>query len=72
MRTEQQVQDTLHELLETLSCDIEFAEEFGIETGLTDAIFTTFEQAGIMTYNKGLVIKFADGSEFQITIVKSR
>ena len=72
MKTEQQVQDTLHELLETLSCDIEFAEELGIETGLTDATFTTFEDAGIMTYNKGLVIKFADGSEFQITIVKSR
>lgn len=32
----------------------------------------TFERAGLMTSNEGLVVKFADGSEFQITIVQSR
>ena len=33
---------------------------------------STFEEAGIMTYNKGLVISLPDGSEYQLTIVKSR
>jgi hypothetical protein len=33
---------------------------------------TTFEDFGMLTKNKGLVIKMEDGSEFQITIVKSR
>ena len=32
----------------------------------------TFEEAGIMTYNKGLVIELPDGTEFQLTIVRSR
>lgn len=31
----------------------------------------TFEQAGVMTSNRGLVLSFEDGSEFQITIVRS-
>ena len=72
MKTEQNVQDSLHELLETLSYDKEFGYDFGLETNLEDAIVTTFEQAGILTNNKGLVIQYADGSEFQITIVKSK
>jgi hypothetical protein len=29
-----------------------------------------FEEAGLLTYNKGLVIKTDDNSEFQISIVK--
>lgn len=32
----------------------------------------TFEDAGIERHNTGLVIETADGSEFMITIVKSR
>ena len=32
----------------------------------------TFEDAGVMTYNKGLVIELPDGTEFQLTIVQSR
>ena len=32
----------------------------------------TYEQAGVMTYNKGLVITLPDGTEFQLTIVQSR
>ncbi|HOD84367.1 MAG: hypothetical protein BWX88_03447 [Planctomycetes bacterium ADurb.Bin126] len=33
---------------------------------------TTFEEAGILTYNRGLIVRTEDGSEFQITIVRSR
>jgi hypothetical protein len=32
----------------------------------------TFRDAGVMTNNRGLVINTADGSEFQLTIVRSR
>ena len=33
---------------------------------------STFNDAGVMTYNKGLVVRLRDGSEYQITIVRSR
>jgi len=32
----------------------------------------TFDEAGMLTRNKGLVVRTSDGSEFQITIVQSR
>ena len=32
----------------------------------------TFEEEGLLTENRGLVLRMVDGSEFQITIVKSR
>ncbi len=32
----------------------------------------TYEEEGILTQNAGMVITTADGSEFQITIVRSR
>ena len=31
-----------------------------------------YENAGVMTYNKGLVVSLPNGSEFQLTIVQSR
>ena len=41
-------------------------------TMLEGASVRTFEDAGVMTYDKGLVITTEDGSEFQITICQSR
>ncbi|MBQ8708816.1 MAG: hypothetical protein IJ523_12070 [Succinivibrionaceae bacterium] len=32
----------------------------------------TFAEAGVLTYNKGLVLELPDGTEFQLTIVQSR
>ena len=32
---------------------------------------TSFEDSGIMTRNRGVVFRMRDGSEFQITIVRS-
>ena len=32
----------------------------------------TFEEEGVMTYNKGLVLRLPDGTEYQLTIVQSR
>ena len=31
----------------------------------------TFEEAGLLTRNKGLVVRFENGDEFQLTIVQS-
>lgn len=31
----------------------------------------TFQEAGVLTYNKGLVVRLEDGSEFQLQIVQS-
>ncbi|MBI5725043.1 MAG: hypothetical protein HZA50_13865 [Planctomycetes bacterium] len=33
---------------------------------------STFEEVGMLTTNKGLVLTMDDGTEFQITIVKSK
>jgi hypothetical protein len=32
----------------------------------------TYEEAGMLTNDTGLVVRTTDGSEFQITVVKSR
>ena len=32
----------------------------------------SFQDVGMMTRNEGLVVRMNDGSEFQVTIVKSR
>ncbi|MEN6385967.1 MAG: hypothetical protein ABFD79_12330 [Phycisphaerales bacterium] len=54
--------------------------EADIQEIITDAIsdqdgitrVRTFEEAGVLTTNNGLVIRTEDGSEFQITIIQSR
>ena len=33
---------------------------------------TSFAEAGLLTTDKGLVLRFPDGTEFQLTIVRSR
>lgn len=33
---------------------------------------STFEESGVMTYDKGLVIRLPDGTEYQLTIIQSR
>jgi hypothetical protein len=32
----------------------------------------TFGSVGMLTKNEGLVVRFHDGTEFQVTVVKSR
>jgi hypothetical protein len=32
----------------------------------------TFEEDGVLTRNRGVVVRTTDGSEFQVAIVKSR
>lgn len=45
---------------------------YGTEVNWENLRVQTFDNAGIMTYNKGLVITLPDGTEFQVTIVQSR
>jgi hypothetical protein len=37
-----------------------------------DADARSFEEAGVLTSNDGLVVRFPDGAEFQLTVVRSR
>ena len=55
------------------------AEEANVEDLVDDedtstqvASALTFEDAGVLTSNRGVVLALTDGSEFQITIVQSR
>lgn len=36
-----------------------------------DLRVTTFENAGVMTYNRGVVVTMPSGAEFQVSIVQS-
>lgn len=65
--TEQQLQDILIALLEDIvdgSLDDAYAEELADVKSIH-----SFEDVGLMTDNKGVVLKCKDGSEFQLTIV---
>ena len=63
---ENTVERILYDLLS--GCSIEDTElgEDGVDK------ITTYEDGGYLTYNRGLVLTTADGSEFQITITKTR
>ena len=62
--TDQVVEDALYGIL-TGEWDTE-------DTVLDGAHIRTFAQAGVLTYNKGLTIQLPDGTEYQLTIVRSR
>jgi hypothetical protein len=57
--------DVEHELLNAVLAGTEGAE-------LPVARARTFEEAGVLTQNAGLVVGLEDGTEFQLTIVRSR
>lgn len=50
---------------------IEAISETEIES-IEGADVESFADAGIMTTNRGVVVRMRDGSEFQVTIVQSR
>lgn len=52
--------------------EFEFAEELTEALEDFDGVeIRTFAREGLMTANAGLVVTLADGSEFQVTIVRS-
>ena len=71
---EQELQDALKALLEQIAFDDdEERERFGVPDELAQVErVRTYEEEGVLTRDAGLVITTADGSEFQLTIVRSR
>jgi hypothetical protein len=71
---EHELQDALKNLLEELAfMDEEDREDAGLGDDLADVKrVRTFEEEGVLTNNAGLVITMADGSEWQLTLVRSR
>ena len=73
MTTDTELQDVLNALLADAIystanlVEIEPPEELGYIHSTE-----TFEEAGVLTMNKGLVLRMKDGSEYQVTIVRSR
>ena len=67
---EYEVQDGIRILLDE-QWDEMVADNFSEEFSSLENV-STFEESGILTTNKGLVIRLADGSEYQLTIVKSK
>jgi hypothetical protein len=61
--------DLFAELILEADCD-EYPEDLPDELRGVEMV-RTFDEAGILTYNKGLVLRMKDGSEFQITVVRS-
>ena len=65
MLNEKDLENALTELL--YGGDVYTAEDaVGIESVIS------FDQAGLMTNNAGVVIRLSDGSEFQLSINRSR
>ena len=71
---ENELQDALKTLLEEIAfMDEEDRENAGLGDDLADVTrVRTFDEEGVLTNNAGLTITTADGSEFQLTIVRSR
>jgi hypothetical protein len=61
--------DLFAELILEADCQ-EYPEDLPEELAGVEMV-RTFEEAGILTYNKGLVLRMKDGGEFQITVVRS-
>ncbi len=65
-------------MIEDYNALYEARSEDEVEAALADLVleecgdYHTFEGAGVMTYNRGVVFRTADGAEYQLTIVRSR
>jgi hypothetical protein len=72
---DREFEEQLTELLKSVSyLDGDEREQMSLEgaEAFADAEVRTFDEAGILTSNLGLVVRLADGAEFQITIVRSK
>ena len=60
------------EVLQRMLGDAE-PEAFGVEEDDVNYMreVTTYDEAGVLTRNKGLVVRLETGDEFQVTIVQS-
>jgi hypothetical protein len=71
---ENEFQDALKTLLREIALKtIDEAVEAGVPDDLVNLRrVRTFDEDGVLTNNAGLVVTACDGSEFQVTIVRSR
>lgn len=72
---ERVMQNRLRELLEAVAVmDAEDRDDAGLLDfeDLEGASTRTFEEAGVLTLDAGLLLRLADGSEYQLTVVRSR
>ena len=67
-------QDVLKALLDEIACmDGDDLDQFDLPDDLGGIEHVrTFDEAGVLTQNAGLVIAMADRSEWQVTVVRSR
>ena len=66
---------TLLRVLDTLAgCDADDLAAMDLDAALplVNSQVQSFEQAGILTRDAGLVLTLADGSEYQVTVIRSK
>lgn len=68
---EQDFEDALLNILTEGNAWPEYGNEGDDEQPTPDRVITNHE-AGLLTTNKGLVVRMSDGSEFQLAIVQSK
>ena len=71
---ETELQDALMAMLQEIACmDTEDLDQFDMPCELAQIErVSTFDEAGVMTRDAGLVITTNDGCCFQLTIIQSR
>jgi hypothetical protein len=62
--------DPTEELPIGAASDTDEVDDGELEVWIDSA--ATFADDGVMTLNKGLVVRLSDGTQFQLTIVRSR
>jgi hypothetical protein len=80
MTTTRDIEDLLKTLLaeagefrfDVCALDSDPSIDAFVESRLHECRAETFEERGLLTSDAGIVLSLADGSEFQITIVRSR
>ena len=68
---ENPIESTEEEVEEALRAVLQYGVSVS-DTILDNARTETFEEAGVMTMNRGVVVRLKDGCEYQLTIVQSR
>ena len=71
---EQEFQDALKTALQELAWmaeDDEYPDTLPADLADVREV-QTFDEAGVLTHNKGLVLTLADDSELQVSIIRSR
>lgn len=62
IRNEEEMEQFLNDVLYDMIDDEEHGDLYDV---------STYKEEELLTYNKGIVVKFANGAEFQLTIVQS-